>query len=172
MGDIPEAIIKYKGVFNYDQLLTLTYNWFVDQKFEVQEDNFKQASTSPKGTYQEICWKAERKVNQFLIYKLKIDFRIWDMKPVEVIKDGTKQVVQMAKLRIIIDGDLIKDYQNIFKGSKWNELLGDLFTKFVYKMDIGAIHEDTLYYWSYKLHGKLKEFLDMEAQVNTFEGRA
>jgi hypothetical protein len=168
---MPEIVIKYKGVFDYNHLFTHVYEWLHDQKFEVMEDAFKHAPGGPKGTYQEVLWKAERKIDAYVEYKFEVDFRIWDLQTVEVIKEGKKKQSNFAKLRIIIKQDLKTDYAGIFKGSKFVKGLGNLIDKYILFWDIAGIQDDRHYYWMYKLHQSIKEFLDMESKTNAFEVR-
>ena len=167
---LPEMILKYMGVFDLDKLFHLMYEWFIQQGYELTEGKYKHKIPTPKGAEQDIDWMAKRKVTHYIMYQIKINFRLWDLKDVEVVKGDEKKTLAFAKLKITFNPTLVLDYENKFKG----KFLGDLhkfFIKLVYNQELDNVYGDQLYYRVYKLHQAIKEHLDMETTYNASEGR-
>ena len=163
---LPTTRIKIVGIFDLDKVMRGMQKWIVDQGYEFQENQFKHKVPSPAGAEWEVRWKSWRKVTGYTKFWINIFFHIWDMKEVEVIKDGKKQKLTKARMLIEFYGEVELDYDNKMEGSVLKEALREFYHKFVIKRQIDGGWEDELYYRIYKLHRWVKEWLDFETKAN------
>ncbi len=158
--------IKYRGVFDFDGLYRMMVDWFENQGYEFQETTYKHKVPSPMGAEQELGWFAWRKVNAYVKYWVKISFHIWDMKEVEVIRDGKKKKMLSARMHIEFSGYVELDWQKTFSGNKFLVALQDWMNKYVLHKTITGTWEDELYYRIHKLFYLTKQYLNMETVHN------
>ncbi|MCB9361841.1 hypothetical protein H6504_00255 [Candidatus Woesearchaeota archaeon] len=164
------SYIKYKGVFDYDRFFAVIYNWFVHQSFEVYETKYKFKVPSPTGAENEVNWNTERKIDNYFKYQIKMQFKITQLKDVEVVRKDTTQKMSSGRVFVAITPIMITDYSNKFNTPFLNSL-NRFFKKFIYKQEIDNVYSDQLYYRAYKLHALIKEHLNMETKENVFDGR-
>src|SRR3989338_813451 len=81
-----QAWIKYVGTFDLEALYKLMIRWFEEREFEIWEQYYK-----AKFPELEIRWEATKKVDGFRMDKINIHIHFFDMKEVEVEKDGVKK---------------------------------------------------------------------------------
>lgn len=165
---IPSAVLKYNGVIDYDNLFKKAYDWLSARHFDVNETKYKHSVPNPKGNRQEIGWKSDRKITAYIEYHIDVDFLLWDIQDVEVVKDNKKQRMSHVKMRITIKPWLLADQAGIFQGSKFSVSLGNFFQKYIYNKDLGMVYYDQLYYQAYQFHAYLKGFLDMDTKSNAY----
>ena len=170
-GPVPPAVIKYRGIFDFEGLLKLIYDWMIHQDYEVHETKYKHKIPDPRGAEQELTLRGWRNVNDYVKFWLDIDIHTYDQKDVDVIKEGVKRQMVQAKIKILFNPEVELDYTNRFGGSAFLRVLQDFYHKYVIREDIQNYWEDELYYRTYKLHRLIKEFLDMETKTNASEGR-
>ncbi len=170
--NLDPTLVKYKGVFDFNNMFQVIYDWLEDHEYEVNEKIFKHKIPTPKGAEKEIEWEAYREVTHYIKYKITFKFKVFDLRDVEVVRGEEKLMKSYGKLRINISPILMVDYNEIFSGNKFKVFLGKLFNEKVYNMDIGVLYADPLQYRMYQLQGVIKQTLDMETQYNAFAGRA
>jgi hypothetical protein len=163
--------LKYRGIFDLDGFLRTVRQWMIDRGYEFHEKNVKYKVPSPAGAELEMEWEAWLKVTAYVKFWIKVGYHMFDVKEVEVIKDGKKQKLTSARMLMEIWGQVDLDYTNRFKGSRFAEALQDFYHKYVIRKDLDNIWEDELYYRVYKLYSVAKQYLEMEAAHNAAELR-
>lgn len=143
--DMPLTFVKHRGLFNYAELMNGLRNWFRDHGYKFHEPKH-QWKVPAEGIEVEIKIKGDRKVNEYVKYHIEIFLRVYDMKDVEVVKDGQKVKMQDGKVTVEITGKLELDWQNRFGGNKFLQGLQDFLHQFIIKQDIGDHWEDDLLY--------------------------
>ena len=162
-------IIRYKGLFDFDGLYNVVARWMKARRYWFHEEVYKHKVPSPMGAEQEMTFTGNKKINDYIMYSMKISFHLWEMNEVEVVKDGVKKTLTNARMEIIMGSTVNVDYEKrMEKGKLWTAL-SDVYYKYFLKEDIESIHHDTIYYRMFKLHNIVKEFLDMGAKGNMYE---
>ncbi|MGM5488295.1 MAG: hypothetical protein ACQESG_05070 [Nanobdellota archaeon] len=169
--NLDPTLVKFKGVFDFQNLFQTIYDWLDDHEYEVNEKIFKHKIPTPKGAEKEIEWAAHREVTHYIKYNINFKFRIFDLRDVEIQRGEQKLMKSYGKVRVTISPVLEVDYNDVFSGNKFKQFLGKLFNDRVYDPDIGALYADPLQYRMYQLQALIKQTLDMDAQYNAFEGR-
>jgi|TARA_Y100000310_G_scaffold311582_1_gene358011 hypothetical protein len=169
---MPEPMtIKYRGVFDMDGLYKTMQAWIEDQGYEFHEQFYKHKVPSPLGQEQEIGWYGWRKMNMYVKFWIYCYFHIWDMKDVEVVKNGEKKKMISARLHVEFRGKVELDWQNMFAGNNFLVSLQHFLNKYVLHKTITGGWEDEIYYRIHKLFYVTKEYLNMETVHNASEHR-
>jgi hypothetical protein len=163
-------IIRYKGLFDFDGLYYLMVQWLKQRRYWFHEIDYKHKVPSPAGAEQEIKWEAEKKINDYMKYKMNIFLHTWDQTEVEVVKNGEKKTLTSARIEITFDGTIEIDYEKRMSKSKFWAAIADVYYKYFLKEDIESIHYDTMYYRLQRLHSLVKNYLDMGAKGFEYEG--
>ena len=161
------AEIKYSGVFDYDSLYKGVYSWFKGRFYDVHETAYKHKAT-PKGPEVEISFKGERMQSEWIMYKVNVDFHIWDMADVEATNDGKKQKLNKARMTVVITMEAVFDYEKRFEQKPFYIKLYNLLVDKILWMKLMLGPVDTLYYEAYTLHTEIKKLLNMETAYSAF----
>ena len=167
---VQQLIIRYKGLFDFDGLYNLMVRWLKARRYWFKETDYKHKVPGPYGAEKEIYWMAEKKINDYIGYTIKMYTHLFEINDVEVIKDGEKKRLMNARLEIYFDAWVTVDFEKRMERSKIWAALADVYYKYFLKEDLESIHHDTLYYRLFRLHNLVKEFLDMEAKGYEYEG--
>ncbi|MFH1649478.1 MAG: hypothetical protein ABIA93_02940 [Candidatus Woesearchaeota archaeon] len=152
--------IRYKGDFDLQGLVTLIYDWYKRQLYELHESVYKDKAESFRGNETEITWKGEKKVTEYLKYEVKVHLHVFEGKDVQVEKNGKKVTLHRGRFELEIAANLLPDWQKTFEGGKLNQIMGDLYAK-IKKREIDMIYADQLTTQVYELHRKIKELAGM-----------
>lgn len=162
--------IYYSGVFDYEKLIRTIAGWFGEMGYEFIEDVYKHKVPSPAGSEQEFTLSGWRKVNEYVMFWIRIKGHIWELKEIDVVVDGKKKKMARGKVQLIFTPEDWLDYNNKFKGPM-GEKLQKFLNKHVWLKQIESNWEDELYYRMYKLHRVVKETLNMSTITNASEIR-
>jgi hypothetical protein len=163
--------IKFNGIFDFNGLYKVAHDWIVNQNYYFEEKLYKHKVPTPAGAEQDIMWEGWRKVNEYVRYWINVYIKLFDLKEIEVIKEGKKKKLYKARMFIEISGKVELDYSNRFGNSLFGIMLRNFMHKHVWKYTEGRISSiwgDELYYRTLKLHQVIKEFLDMESKGNAY----
>jgi hypothetical protein len=166
---LPKLTIRYKGLFDFDGLYNLIVQWMKARRFWFHESKYKHKVPLPTGAEQEITFKGEKDVTEFIHYDIKVDFHLWDMTEVELEVKGQKKHLTNARMEIVLSGAVVVDYEKRFEQNVFWQNIRDFFLKYIVKKDVETIYGDELYYRVNKLHEVIKEFLDMQAKGSEYK---
>ena len=168
---LPTTRLVYTGIFDLDKLYKTLRTWFIERDYELVETQYKHKVPSPAGAEEDIRWSAWRKVTGIILFRINIYIKLYDMKAVEVVKEGSKQKMTKSRLMIEFEGVVEVDYSKKWGGSKFMDGLQRWFYTFVYREPIENVYQDELYYTVYKVYTVAKETLDMESKYYRSKGR-
>ena len=163
--------IKHRGIFDMGGLFRTMRSWMIDQGYEFHETTAKHRVPSPAGATEEFVWSGWRRVNGYVVFRIRFWMRAYEVKDVEVVRGGKKKHLTQGAIWIEITPSVELDYQNRFGGSRFLQKVQDFYHHHVIKHNIQDIWEDEVYYRAYKLHRIIKEYLDFETKTNASEGR-
>lgn len=149
--------IKFRGIVDFDGLYQMMTQWFIERKYDFYEGLYKD-----KPPELELEWRAERKIDEFYKYQIDVNFHLFDIKEVEVIKDGVKKKMIDCRMLIWFIPTLIIDWQDRWKGGWMVNTAWKIYFNNIIKREWQLKYADTLVYHTYDLHAKVKEFLGME----------
>ena len=167
--NLDKHLIKYKGLCDFDGLYNLIVQWLKARGYHVQETKYKHKVPSPLGAEQEITFKGEREVTDFYTYHIVVDFFIRDMTEVEVEIRGEKKQLTDLRMEITLTGTLELDPEGRYEKNMFLKKLRHFYIWYIIKADLFEWY-DELRYRIYKLHGVIKDYLDMQAKGNEYIG--
>ena len=166
---VRKMTIKKVGIIDFDGLYKTMQKWFYEQKFVFEEPTSRIRKGTPAGVEYEFKWWAWRKVDVYAKYHMHIWFYLYDVKEIEVIKNGKKITLTKCRLQIEMDGHVELDWTKKFQNSKFQKLLFDFLNNFILQEEkVISMYWDELYYRMYKLQTIVKELLDMESRGNAY----
>ena len=154
---LPVTFPKHRGLFNFSELLKAIREWYVrdDFTFHIQKHAFK--IPTPLGSEQEIKFHGEKKVTGYVSFHIDAFIRVWDLRDVEIIKDGKKIKTNDGRVAIEITPTLVLDWQKRFGGSKFLQFLQDILHKYVLRYKISDYWEDKIMFKVVQLAKIIKE---------------
>lgn len=157
----PTLTVKYSGVYDFDELYKRLQEWVRDDGYHFEERDYRTKRPSPAGGEHDIQWDGWKNITPYARYWFFITWKIWDMKEVEVIKDGRKKKLSKGRVRIMFRAELEVNWQ----GRK--SALLDFYNRYIGKKRIEKAWWDELYCKMHKLQTQTKELLDMQTQTNS-----
>ncbi len=111
-------IIRYRGTYDYDGIMTLIRKFFSEYYFEnITEPKFK-FKYSGDSAEMDIRIKAFRLVSHYIKVTLQIDGHTWGTKRKTIKIDGKKKVVTDGKIQLFLNATVEFDYSNMFDTEK------------------------------------------------------
>ncbi len=165
-----KIMIRYSGLFDFEGLYNVMVNWLKSRGYWFHEHTYKHKVPSPYGAEQEIGWKGEKEVTDYYKFIITVSFHLWDMTEVDVEKEGEKKKLTNARMEIILRCAVEIDYEKRFAKSPFWKFVSDWYHKYVMRRTIENVWVDTVYHRLYNLQNVIKEYLDMEAKGNEYEG--
>lgn len=160
---MPETMIRHRGFFHYGELQQAIRQYFVDENYNiVNYPMYKQKFATPIGVEQEIKIRAEKKITEYVRFHMEILFRVYDLRDIEIIRDGKKVTLQEGKLFVVLSPTIEFDWQKRFAGSKFLQALDDFYRNYIIKYKILDYWEDTLLIKSEQLAKIIKTKLGQE----------
>lgn len=165
----PPLLIRYKGVFDYDGMYKMMHAWLVSKRFLFHEDKYKDKVSTPFGNEIEAKWSAEKKVTEFVMEKISIEFHLWDAAETEIIKDGKKVKMYKARMEIKFFAELMLDYNKKFsEGTTFAKKLGKFYVENIIYWDWRIRYANALEYAVYDLQTKVKKYLNMDTGSSAY----
>ncbi len=159
-GNLPPRVLKFKGLFEFSELIKSIRNWYENGKFHLVEKNYKW-----KPGELEVEMEGDTKYNEYFKYKIKVWIRSWDIKDVDVVKNGEKLKLQEGRLAIEVTGDYELDWQKRFEGSAFLKAVRELYHKYIIKRVIDDWYEDISTGKLFSLASMIKEKLEFEENM-------
>lgn len=158
---VPPFTIKHRGFFNQVEVVKAIQDWMDGKGYYVNINFFKQSSGKIGQNYY-IEMQASRALNEYVKFHIHIIIRIYDMKEVELIKEGKKTKTNQGHFHANIRSKIKFDWQERFKGNKFLIALGDFLREHILKYKISD-------YWAGKMVHEMQGLLDT---INNTLGRA
>jgi len=155
--------VRYSGIFDLEGLYKVMIRWFKERNYFFHEHTYKYKPDFG-GKTEEVKWYCEREEDDYVKSVILIYFHIWDIEPVEVIKDGKKKRLFNARMDIRFTPIAYLDWQGKWEKNRFTRWLRKFYHQFVIKKEIDNMHTDAIHYRVYKLQRIVKEHLEMESK--------
>jgi hypothetical protein len=167
MGELNPIRVRYNGLFDFDGLYASIIEWAKSYNYMWHEKQFKHKVNSG-GAELEMIWYVEKRVDEFIQYKITMNVHVWDLHEVEVDISGKKKKLSNARIQIIMKGEVVGD---VNKFGKEKGRLNKIFSK-LYKEQVNPEedHEGILHYRINNLQGVMKDYFDMQTKKNVYKG--
>lgn len=165
-GRMPSVYIRFKGVWDMQDLYESMINFFRTRKYKFHEKKHKHKRLSPHGAERQYVWSAERKEDEYLQFFIDIFVHTYDAHDVEVVmKDGSTEKFTKGRLWIEFRGHMLFDYQKRWEKNAFYANLRNFYHKYVMRKKIENVWWDQLWYREiHQLHALVKERLKMASE--------
>lgn len=172
IADVPYTpiILRYRGLFDWDGLYLAIADWLKRYRYILHEETYKHKVPSPMGAEQELRWFADIEVNDYIKFRITLDFHLWDMTEVEVVRDGKKKLLTNARMQIEMRGTIWADWQDKFEKNNFTRALRSFYHNYVIRRDLDSVYGDMLIYRMSNLHAYIKKLLDMQTAWQEYAG--
>lgn len=162
----PTVWIRYKGVWDMEDLYISMIDYLRERKFKFQERVYKHKVSSPFGVERQYMWQANRYEDEYMNWVIDIYIHTYDAHDVEVVMlDGTKSTFTKGRLWIEFRGYIDYDYEKHWEKSAFYAQLRNFYHKFIIRKKMEQMWWDQLWYREiHPLHNKVKEILKSEAE--------
>ena len=149
--------IKSKGTFNLEELYVEMKNWFEHMDYKWYELEYKQVINRDGSKNLEILWLGEKKIDDYVTFKIKLNMNITSINDVEVKLDtGATVKRQKCSLEIKSGAFIAKNLKPFEK--KWlGRYMPQLYEILI--RDRLKDQKQTLYLEAHKLYDELKAFM-------------
>jgi hypothetical protein len=163
---VPTVYIRYKGVWDMDDLYKSMVDWFRERKYKFHELIYKHKHPSPFGVERQYIWQAIKKEDEYLLFNIDIYIHTYDAHDVEVkMKDGSNKTFTKGRIWIEFRGHMAYDWEKRWENSSFYKSLRNFYNKYVIKKKKEQILWDQLWYREiHQLHAMVKERLKMESE--------
>ncbi|MFC1768401.1 hypothetical protein ACFLZX_01430 [Nanoarchaeota archaeon] len=155
--------IRYKGVWNMNDLYSKMADWFRKRKYNFYEKTYKHKAPSPFGKDRQYQWDGVRIEEDYYKFIINIYMHCYDVSDFEAKKpDGTSDILTKGRIWIEMTGRIDLDYDNKFEESKFYANLRNFYNNYVLKKRVEHILWDQLWYREIlKLHELIEKTLKM-----------
>jgi len=157
---VPNIKIKERSVFSLDELYKMLVRWFELHRYDFQEQEYRDENLGEKGKHLEIKWYAEKKIDDYFKFVIKMEFLVLGLIDVEVEKDGVKAKTNKGEIEIRTKAYMVKDYDKKWENSPIMRFLREIYDKKMIKSRIEG-YEGELYEETRKLLDEVKVFLNL-----------
>ncbi len=165
----PTAYIRYKGVWNMQELYEAMNNWFRSRKYKAYEKTYKHKAPSPFGHERQYEWDAVQPFEDYMQSHISVYMHTYDAQDIEMAdpSTGKKKVFTKGRIWIIIKLHVQFDYEKRWNESKFYSHLKDFYNKYVMRRRWMEGFSPKYRTELFKLHHTLQKVLDM--QTTEFE---
>ncbi len=155
-------VIRYRGIFDFDGLYKFIAKWIKDHDFD-----FYEKKVWDKPPYRIHKLEGRKKINYICMFRLLPEIWVWEAEPVEIIKDGHAEKLTKARMKIVINGGYILDYDGDFEKAGLKKVENFLWGKIMYHENL-LKYFDYLDYYMYDFMTDVKQYLEMETASNAY----
>lgn len=158
--------IRYKGLFDLDELYRIIFNWLVSKGFEVHEHKYKSIVLPAEGRERSFDWNAYKKGNEFVMVWIFIHFQIQDVYKIEVVQNGEKKTLTKGRVFIRVAYDIEMDFSERYAYSKFHKTILNFIVNFMWAKKVETYWEDKTRFKTYELINHIKETLEFMTKGN------
>ena len=130
----PTSFIRYKGIWDMQDLYESMAGWFRHRKYKLHEKVYKHKHPSPFGVERQYIWQAEKKETDYEQVIYDVYMHTYDAHDIEVVMpDGAKKTFTKGRIWIEFKGHIIYDYKKRFEKSSFYAQLRNFYNKYIIK---------------------------------------
>ncbi len=159
---ITEQKVKYSGIFDFRETYQFIHRWLIEEGYKVEEQKYQEQIQGEEKNI-EIKWVAEKNISDYFRNEIKITFRMYSLKKIEVEKNGKRVKTNEGGFEAGITGNLVKDYENTWEKRPSMKFLRGVYDKYIIEGTIKK-YSKALFDDVQNLSEQIKEFLSIEAK--------
>ena len=156
-GAEPITYIKYKGIWDMQDLYESIADWFKKRKYKFHERVYKHKKPSPFGVERQYTWESTRNENEYIQFLYNTFLHTYDAHDIEVVKpDGSKKIYTKGRIWIEIQAKVITDWEGRWKEKSFYVSLKNFYNKYVIRKNFTQGWLPKLRYEMYELQAMVK----------------
>lgn len=160
---LPTIYIKHRGFFDFSKALKTIGTFYREEDFHmVYFPKHKAKPPRATGVEHEIEYEGKKRVTDYIMLHINVFFHVFDLRDVEIIRDGKKLKLQEGKVAVEIYPMLELDYQKRFDGNKFLQWLQDFYHNYIIKYKIGDYWEDMVFIKANEMAKQIQSALGQE----------
>ncbi len=156
-SSVGPIVVKHKGEFNLDGLVKAIRGFILAEYFQFYEPKHKY-----KPDEREIEIYGDRKVGEYLKYRIDVYIKAMDLVQKDVIKEGKAITVYDGRLIVELKGEMTLDPSKGFQGT-WMSYIQDVWYRYIMRTTIEDKWMGFLEGTLAQLHGLVRKQLEWEA---------
>jgi len=158
--------IKYKGVWDMQDLYESMVDWFRKRKYKFYEKIYKHKQPSPFGVERQYVWQAIRDEEEYIRFIIDTYIHTYDAHDVEVkMKNDETKTFTKGRIWLEFKGHVLYDPTKRFEKNAFYMQLRNFYNKYVVKKRMEHLWWDLLWYREiHQLHNFVKNRLKMESK--------
>jgi hypothetical protein len=157
--------IRYKGVWDMQDLYGGTVSWLRERKWKFHERVYKHKHPSPYGVERQYIWRAEQRIDDWVMIVMDIYIHVYDAHDVEVVdKEGTRRVFTKGKFWATLKVNDCWDPVKRWDTSSFWGYLKDFYIKYIVKKRRMQGYSPRSRYELLSLHKFMMKKLKMETK--------
>ena len=157
-----EEKVKYNGIFDWRETYQFIHRWLIEEGYKVEEHKYQEQIQGDEKNI-EIKWIAEKNISDYFRNEIKMTFRIYGLKKVEVEKNGKRVKINEGGFEVGITGSLVKDYQSTWENNPSMKFLRGVYDKYIIEGTVKK-YSKALFNDVQDLSDQIKAFLSIEAR--------
>ena len=154
--------IKQSGTFDFKDLYSFAYEWLDGEGYNVAEKKYAE-EVSGDSKKIEIEWETKKKVSDYFQFVIKVDWKMLNLKNVEVIREGKKIKLNSGQAEIKVSGVLVKDYESRWEDRPIWKFLRGVYDRYIIRSRIDE-YEDKITSQADDFVNQLKAYLAIEGK--------
>jgi hypothetical protein len=135
----------------------LIKDWFTKQQFDILEK--EHLKRGPKDIF--IKWENEKKMNDYVMYVIKLQISITDKEDVIVKERGKEKKKQKADFKLIVESFLAKDYEDRWTKTPMQQFMRGFYDRFIVGGKMNS-YADELEKLTYQFRDEMKSYLKLQ----------
>ena len=165
----PPLKIRYKGVWDMQDLYESTVSWLRERKWKFHEKVYKHKHPSPFGIERQYVWLAEQKVDEYVSITINIYMHTYDAYDIEAVdKNSKKRIFTKGKIWVNLKAIINFDYEGRFDTHSFWGYLKDFYVKYVIKKKVMQGYSPRYRHELVALYHFMMERLKMETRDSEY----
>ncbi len=124
------GVVRYKGIFNLNDLTDFIYNWCMNEQYKITETKNDERVAGDSKSIQ-IKWNSDRKITDYFRLRIKLKFVISDLKKIEVKREGQRVLTNSGTINIKFTGLLYTDYQGKWETMPFRKFIRGFYDRYI-----------------------------------------
>lgn len=157
-----DSIIRYKGLFDLNDILKFLRGWMEDRNYSFYERKYKK-KPDLKGFKYDITIESDKRINAYVKWFLIVRILVHDVEEKEVIENGVKKMKYLGRMKMKFDVRMQLD-----PDSRWEKPFFKKLEKFFVwdlsgpaRWEMEMLWWDELYYDMYQMKEDLSRHMGL-----------
>lgn len=151
--------VKYAGVFSLSEFYRIMYDLFISQHYIIEEEKYKEKDEKI-GKQIEIVWRAEKLVDDYTKFVIKVVVFMVAVNKVTVQKDGVEAKMNKGDVEVAFKAILQTDYESRWEQSPVLKFIKGAYDTYLYRSTFESWKKQ-IYEEMYSIQNEIKAFFNL-----------